>query len=150
MTAYEYKVLPAPRRGRKSKGIKGAEARFSFALQEVINSEAAQGWQYQRAETLPSEERAGLTSHNMVWRHVLVFCRPRAQDAGSPGLHAAPALPAEDPQQDHPADFDAPQHDADDAEFADATADHADHDAQADDPDQDPDQGDHHKHPDER
>lgn len=76
MTAYEYRVIPAPTKGRKTQGVKGAEARFANALQEVMNDHAAEGWEYQRSDILPSEERQGLTSSHTVYRSVLVFRRP--------------------------------------------------------------------------
>lgn len=78
MALYEYKVVPAPRKGRKSKGVKSAEDRFSLALQELMNEHGEQGWEYQRAETLPSDERQGLTGSQTVYRDVLVFRRERA------------------------------------------------------------------------
>ena len=37
MTGFEYKVVPAPMRGLKGKGIKGTPARFANALQSVMN-----------------------------------------------------------------------------------------------------------------
>lgn len=77
---YEYKVIPAPRKGRKARGIKGAEARFSFAIQEVMNDLGGDGWEFLRSETLPSDERQGLASSQTVFRSVLVFRRPRADD----------------------------------------------------------------------
>jgi len=83
MTAYEYRVIPAPTKGRKAQGVKGAEARFANALQEVINDHAAEGWEYQRSDILPSEERQGLTSSHTVYRSVLVFRRP-ADAAAAP------------------------------------------------------------------
>ncbi|MFK7838090.1 MAG: DUF4177 domain-containing protein [Sulfitobacter sp.] len=81
MPRYEYKVVPAPTKGLKAKGVKGAEARFSHAIQELMNGLAGYGWEYQRAETLPSIERAGLTSTTTEWRNVLVFRRLRENDA---------------------------------------------------------------------
>ena len=81
MPRYEYKVVPAPTKGLKAKGVKGAEARFSYAIEDLMNGLAAQGWEYQRAETLPSVERAGLTSTTTEWRNLLVFRRPREDDA---------------------------------------------------------------------
>ncbi|MAU45635.1 MAG: hypothetical protein CMP09_12575 [Yangia sp.] len=78
MQNYEYKVLPAPAKGEKSKGLKNAETRFAYAIERLMNDMAAEGWEYQRAETLPSEERSGLTSSQTVWRNLLVFRRPRA------------------------------------------------------------------------
>jgi hypothetical protein len=81
MPTYEYKVVPAPTKGVKAKGVKTAEARFSHAVQELMNTLATDGWEYQRAETLPSTERSGLTSTTTEWRNLLVFRRPRENDA---------------------------------------------------------------------
>ena len=75
MPRYEYKIVPAPAKGLKGKGIKGAEARFSHGLQELMNGLAGDGWESQRAEILPSIERAGLTGATTEWRNVLVFRR---------------------------------------------------------------------------
>lgn len=79
--AWEYKVIPAPAKGLKAKGIKTPEARFANALAHCLNEMAAEGWAFQRAETLPSEERVGLTGSQTVWRHVLIFRRAVANDA---------------------------------------------------------------------
>ena len=81
MPRYEYKVVPAPSRGIKAKGLKTAEARFSHAIEALMNQMAGEGWEYQRAETLPSVERAGLASTTTEWRNVLVFRRLRENDA---------------------------------------------------------------------
>ena len=77
MSAFEYKVVPAPQKGQKSKGIKGAEARFALALETLMNDMAAEGWEYQRAETLPSQERSGLTGSTTEWRNLLIFRRAK-------------------------------------------------------------------------
>ena len=53
--------------------MKTPEARFSNALERMMNELAAEGWEYQRAETLPSIERSGLTGSTTEWRNVLVF-----------------------------------------------------------------------------
>jgi len=100
MPRYQYKVVPAPTKGLKAKGLKGAEARFSNALGQVMNEMATAGWEYQRAETLPSTERSRLTGSTTEWRNVLVFRQPRAHDteAFSPELLPAPA--ADDPLQE--------------------------------------------------
>ncbi len=92
MPRYEYKVVPAPDKGLKGKNIKGAEARFSYGLQELMNGLSGYGWEYQRAETLPSIERAGLTGTTTEWRNVLVFRRLRVDDADTfrPELLPAP------------------------------------------------------------
>lgn len=76
MQHYEYRVVAAPTRGLKAKGIRSNEARFAHAIEEMMNSMAQDGWEYQRAETLPSVERSGLTSTTTTWRNMLVFRRP--------------------------------------------------------------------------
>jgi hypothetical protein len=93
MPRYEYKVVPAPSKGLKGKGVRGAEARFSFAVEDLMNGMAGSGWEYQRAETLPSIERSGLTGSTTEWRNVLVFRRLRSTDATEfqPELLPAPS-----------------------------------------------------------
>ena len=81
MTAYEYRVIPAPTKGRKAPGVKSADARFAHTLKEVINEAASEGWEYQRSDILPSEERQGLTSSHTVYRSILVFRRPASAAA---------------------------------------------------------------------
>lgn len=75
MSGWEYKVMPAPTRGLKGKGIKGAEGRFANAIELLMNDMSADGWEFQRAETLPSMERVGLTGSATEWRNLLVFRR---------------------------------------------------------------------------
>ncbi|PYC48575.1 DUF4177 domain-containing protein [Litorivita pollutaquae] len=93
MIQYDYRVIPAPTKGRKAKGIKTAEARFAHTIETVMNEMAAQGWEFQRAETLPSEERSGLTSTTVNYRNLLVFRRPKngATESFAPRLLDAPA-----------------------------------------------------------
>ena len=92
MTRYEYKVVPAPTKGLKGKGVKGPEARFCHALQELMNGLSGYGWEFMRAETLPSVERSGLTGSSTEWRNVLVFRRLRenASEAFNPELLPPP------------------------------------------------------------
>jgi len=59
MGKYEYKVLPTPRRAKRAKGVKGEPARFAHALTEMMNVEAAEGWEYLKSETLPMEAKSG-------------------------------------------------------------------------------------------
>ncbi|SDL87566.1 protein of unknown function [Aliiruegeria lutimaris] len=75
MAVYEYKVVPAPERGRKGKGVKGPRERFANALQTVMNELGAEGWEYLRADTLPCEERSGLTGSTTTYQNMLVFRR---------------------------------------------------------------------------
>ncbi|WP_246026793.1 DUF4177 domain-containing protein [Paracoccus luteus] len=75
MQSFEYTVIPAPGRGEKVRGAKTGAERFSYALLTEMNRMAANGWEYVRAETLPCEERSGLTSRTTVYHNVLVFRR---------------------------------------------------------------------------
>jgi hypothetical protein len=59
MPFYEYKVVPAPERAPKVKGLKGA-AKFASRAGGLMNEYAQDGWEYQRAESLPDEEKKGL------------------------------------------------------------------------------------------
>ncbi|NNE52673.1 MAG: DUF4177 domain-containing protein [Sulfitobacter sp.] len=99
MPQYEYRVVPAPRKGRKAKGVKSNEARFALALQDLMKELGRDGWEYQRADMLPSQERAGLTSSTTEWRNLLVFRRLRENDAESfkPELLPAPEEAAPEP-----------------------------------------------------
>jgi len=99
MSIYEYRVVPAPRAPAKEKGLKGTDARFAATLSKVMNELGADGWEYQRAETLPCDERKGLTGRVETTQHVLIFRRERAQTAATgPQLGAAtPPPPRTDP-----------------------------------------------------
>ena len=98
MQRYEYKVIPAPRRGEKSRGVKTTEDRFALALTMVMNDLGRDGWEYIRADTLPVDERAGFTGGvKTSFQNMLVFRRViEAEAAVTPKLLAveeAPALP---------------------------------------------------------
>lgn len=104
MQKYEFRVVPAPERGLKAKGIKGAADRFAHALESVMNRMGAEGWDYVRADTLPATERSGLTSSHTVYRNMLVFRRPledertdEAPDVAAPEPDAAAIAPEPEP-----------------------------------------------------
>lgn len=75
MPRYEYKVVPAPRKGQKAKGVRTSEDRFAHAMTELMNRMAAEGWEYLRADSLPAEERSGWTGRTEVTHNLLVFRR---------------------------------------------------------------------------
>jgi len=95
---YEYKVIPAPTKGLKAKGIKNSSDRFANALQTAINLLASDGWEYVRAETLPAQEREGLMSKTTVFQHLLIFRKPRigAADIEAVALSEEPDQGGED------------------------------------------------------
>lgn len=101
MSRFEYKVVPAPKKGRKVKGVRSPEGMFSHVLQDLMNELAEKNWEYQRAEMLPSVERSGLASTTTEWRHVLVF-RRRVTDTVADFAPELLPPPAESSVQDAP------------------------------------------------
>mgnify|MGYP005848309101 CR=1 FL=1 len=91
MTRYEYKAIPAPRKGEKSKDARTTPDRFANTLTQLMNRLGAEGWEYLRADTLPCEERVGFTGKQTTFQHMLIFRRPLAQPAAAPAPQAAPA-----------------------------------------------------------
>lgn len=73
MLSYEYKVIPAPKKAGKVKGIKGTDLNFAAALAEVMNRMGRAGWEYQRTDTLPCEERQGFTGRTTTFQNMLIF-----------------------------------------------------------------------------
>ncbi|MEM7723669.1 MAG: DUF4177 domain-containing protein [Pseudomonadota bacterium] len=74
MPTYEYKVVPAPEKAPKVKGLKGAE-RFAHAVETLMTALGADGWQYVRADSLPETERSGLAKTRTTQRNLLIFRR---------------------------------------------------------------------------
>ncbi len=117
MPRYEYKVVPAPTKGRKAKGVKTPEARFALSVETVLNEMGAEGWEYLRADLLPSDERSGLTGSTTHWRNLLVFRRPveGVEDKFQPRLieapdpTAAPLVAVPDPTAPAPPEPGAPE-----------------------------------------
>lgn len=81
MQRFEYKVIPAPKRGEKARGVKSTEDRFAHTLTQLMNDLGAEGWDYVRADSLPCDERVGLTGTRTTFQNVLVFRRQLAAGA---------------------------------------------------------------------
>lgn len=105
--SYEYIVIPAPSRGEKARGAKAGIDRFAATLTETLNEMARDGWDYVRAETLPAEERSGLTSRSTVYHNLLVFRRALATAPHIAPQTAEPA-PVEPLPEPEPAPESAP------------------------------------------
>lgn len=84
MQRFEFKVIPAPRRGEKARGVKSTEDRFALALTTLMNQMGADGWDYVRADTLPCDERVGLTGSKTSFQNLLVFRRAMANPVADP------------------------------------------------------------------
>ena len=94
MQRYEYRVMPAPRKADKVKGAKTTEDRFAASLTAVMNELGAQGWEYLRADTLPCEERTGLTGSKTTFQTLLVFRRPLPEPEAERPVEPVLPLPA--------------------------------------------------------
>lgn len=81
MQRYEFKVIPAPRRGEKLRGLKTTEDRFALAMTNLMNELGRDGWDYVRADTLPVDERSGLTGTKTSYQNLLVFRRVLTENA---------------------------------------------------------------------
>lgn len=75
MPKFEYHVVPAPKKASKVKGVKGTDNRFAAELARLMNELGSEGWEYQRTDTLPVEERVGLTGRTTTYQNMLVFRR---------------------------------------------------------------------------
>lgn len=95
MSQFEYSVIPAPSRGEKAKDARTPTDRYSVALTAELNRMARDGWEYVRADVLPSEERSGLAGRSTVYHNLLVFRRTVAAPVAAP-------MPRQ-PQPEYPA-----------------------------------------------
>ncbi len=95
MIKFEYKAVPAPTHGTKARGVRSTADRFALAMTDSLNELAEDGWDYVRAETLPCDERKGLTGTQTTYQNVLIFRRqlvPAATEV-SPGRVTSQPLP---------------------------------------------------------
>jgi len=86
MPHYEFRVIPAPKQGLKAKGLRSTGDRFAHAVEVQMNDMGAQGWEFLRSETLPCEERVGLTGRQTVFQTMLVFRREKVVAEERPRL----------------------------------------------------------------
>ncbi len=102
MDRYEYKVVPAPTKAPKVKGLKGTDQKFAAALASVMNELGAEGWEYQRSDTLPVEERQGFTGKTTTFQNMLIFRRKIASEVlaepTQPVTEPVAAAPAPEPE----------------------------------------------------
>lgn len=85
---YEYKCVAAPEKARRRRGAKTRSARVAMAMEDILKAESGGGWEYQRTDLLPVEEKSGLFGRTQeVHRAVLVFRRAVASSRPTP-VHA--------------------------------------------------------------
>lgn len=98
---FEYKTVGGPERGRKRRGARTVADRVAAAMQDIIEAETVDGWEYLRTDLIAVEERSGLFARRQTMHcPVLVFRRARPGQApaqtpeggrAEPRLNAAPA-----------------------------------------------------------
>ena len=75
--SFEYKTVGAPEKARRKRGSGSRSDRVAAAVAEIIQTEAVDGWEYQRTDLLPVSESAGwFRRGQVVHRAVMVFRRP--------------------------------------------------------------------------
>lgn len=81
MDKFEYKAVPAPQYGKRTKGARSHEARYAQSLGDVLNEMSREGWEYLRADQLPSTDRKGLFRRKVENTHsMLIFRRPASKE----------------------------------------------------------------------
>ena len=93
-------------------GIDGAKTDFADSmsygdylhLEALLNTQAAEGWEYMRTDILPSDERQGLTGSQTIYRTLMVFRREKAEENAADDMIAAAQDIAEaaHPEPEHP------------------------------------------------
>lgn len=91
---YEYKSLPAPRQAGKIAGAKTPQEKCAKMLENLLNAQAADGWDYMGSETLSCEYRSGwLRRREISAQTVLVFRRVKTAARPAPSISAETAAP---------------------------------------------------------
>ena len=88
MNSLDYKCVPVPRRPKKTRAHRTPADAMAQAMQEILNAEAAQGWEYLRTDLVPMEHRTGLLSGVQESHQAILIFRRAARSARA----AEPAL----------------------------------------------------------
>ena len=94
--ALRIQSCPRPAERHQSQGREDTRRTICQFDRTIAEPDGKDGWEYQRAELLPSEERTGLTGSATNWRNVLVFRRAVETDIDAASV-AAPAAEDEAP-----------------------------------------------------
>jgi len=104
----EYKCVGAPERPKRKRGAKSRSDRVAVAMQEIIDAEAVDGWEYLRTDLVPVEEKSGLFGRTQeVHRAILVFHRGHAK--AQPVVMPTPRTQSQAQPQAAPRTIDEPR-----------------------------------------
>lgn len=85
MSAFEYRVVLAPRAAKKVKGVKTIGDRFAHGLTALLNAESSEGWEYVGNESFAIEGKTGLLGKSREAQETfLIFRRAKDSVAGVP------------------------------------------------------------------
>lgn len=87
MSYYEYVVIPVAKAAPRAKGVKRTDERFAHGLSETLNHFGAEGWEFQRTETMSVEAKAGFFSRPAVEQVTVMIFRRRIEAAASDEVH---------------------------------------------------------------
>ncbi len=91
MPHYEYRVVPTPKSLVRAKGVRDPDMRLGLTLEQALNDEGRQGWEFQRVETVTTEIRRGFLSRSRPETFsVMVFRRLVEADRADPAATADP------------------------------------------------------------
>ena len=91
---YEYKCVAAPEKAKRRRGAKTRTDRVAGAMEDILKAEAVGGWEYQRTDLIPVEEKSGLFSRAQeVHRAVMVFRRALRSSAQEPAYSPVASEP---------------------------------------------------------
>lgn len=90
---YEYKTVGAPEKGKRKRGARNASERVAAAFEEILEREAVDGWEYQRTDLLPVNERNGWFSRVQETHRAVMVFRRLLEDAAADPV----ALPLSEP-----------------------------------------------------
>lgn len=73
---YEYEVVPAPSKPERREGLRTDAERLAYALTNIFNEMAEDGWEYVRSDTLGTDGWASVTGTEAKSHTLLIFRRP--------------------------------------------------------------------------
>lgn len=101
MQGVEYKVVAAPRRAKPVRGARGKAEAMARALEDILQEEAAAGWEYVRADLIPCEEKPGFFARRIELHRAMLVFRKLPPAAPAPRPLEQPAERAEPVRSDH-------------------------------------------------
>lgn len=88
---YEYKVIAAPKRVKKSGVFYGKSTDFAQTVADLLNALSREGWEYHTTQTLSYEQRSWYGARSLQSQELMLFRKPLTH---TPNLGIDPASSA--------------------------------------------------------